>query len=95
MIDTTQPAAPAATAPQQGTICIAPLGDGTFMVYPEGTEPTGQPVDLEGALELVRQQLGSAGQAGQAGQAGPSSAEAEAEALFTGEFDKTNPRARG
>lgn len=88
MIDPTQPAAPAAAAPQQGTICIAPLGDGTFMVYPEGTEPTGEPApDLETALEQARQQL-AGGDQGAAGDA-----EAQAEALFTGEFDKTAGRA--
>lgn len=75
---------------QQGTICIAPLGDGTFMVYPEGTEPTGEPSqDIDAALEQARTMLEGAG--APAGDAAPS-ADAEAEALFTSEFNKTNGR---
>jgi hypothetical protein len=86
----TQTAGQPAPAPQEGTICIAPLGDGTFMVYPEGTEPTGEPAqDIDAALELARTMLEGAGApADQGGQ----SADAEAEALFTSEFNKTNGR---
>lgn len=88
MIDPTQPAAPAAAAPQQGTICIAPLGDGTFMVYPEGTEPTGEPAQgMDAALEQAGQMLAGAGQAA------PGSAETEAEELFTGGFNEASGRA--
>lgn len=75
---------------QQGTICIAPLGDGTFMVYPEGTDPTGEPAqDVDAALEQARTMLEGAG--APAGDA--PNAEAEAEKLFTGGFDEANGRA--
>lgn len=83
MIDPSQAAAPAA-APEQAApaICIAPQGDGTFMVYFEGSEATGKSaVTLPDALELVEEMMGSGPEAA------PDAGKAEAEALFTSGFD--------
>lgn len=76
-IDQPQAAAP---APQQAAICIAPQGDGTFMVYAEGSEPQGEALELDAALEQVRSMLGADNAAAPDGKA-------EAEALFVGGFD--------
>lgn len=85
MIDPTQAGQPAA-APQQGTICIAPLGDGSFAVYPEGGAPDVPAPDLNAALDQARQMLGGAGQ-------DATSMEAQAEQLFTGGFNEASGRA--
>jgi hypothetical protein len=81
MIDPSQAAAPAA-APQQAApaICIAPQGDGTFMVYAEGSEPQGEALDIDAAMDQARSMLGSEG-------AAPDDGKAKAEALFVGGFD--------
>lgn len=91
MIDPSQaPAGQPAPAPQQGTtVCIAPQGDGSFVVYPEGTEPTAPPSDIEQALEQARQMLTGA----EGGQDGQKNLEAEANALFEGSFNQASGRA--
>lgn len=88
MIDPTQaPAGQPAPAPQQGPICIAPAAPGSFVVYPEGGQPSGEPVDLEAALELAREMLSAQG-----GDDGQKDLEAQANALFEGGFNQASGR---
>lgn len=80
------PAAPESA----GTVCIAPQGDGTFMVYlkhvqsmsdPLGQRPDEQPAaDIDAALDTARKLLG-----GEAQQQGSDTAEADA--LFNQGFN--------
>lgn len=101
MIDPTQAAGQPAPAPQQGTVCIAPQGDGTFMVYLKGDDnatmqgghaaPSGegeqQPAqDVDSALELARQMLSGGAQ-------DPAAADKQVNDLFQAGFDGANPRA--
>ena len=85
MIDPTQAAGqPPANDEPQGTICIAPQPDGTFMVYPDGQQDQGQPAqDIDGALEAARQLLGGAQD--------PKAADAQADQLFQAGFNGTAP----
>jgi hypothetical protein len=92
MMDPTQQAGQGQPAPQQGgqTVCIAAKADGTFMVYPEGGQPTGEPApDVDSALEQARQLLD--------GGAPGAPAQDDAEALFQQGFNKArgNPLNRG
>jgi hypothetical protein len=90
MIDPTQAAGQMpAQAPQQGAaVCIAPQGDGTFSVYPEGQQDAGQPAqDIDAALDAARQLL-----SGGASQVDPKGADAQAEALFKGGFSEHSGR---
>lgn len=94
MIDPSQAPAgqPAPAQPGAPVVCIAPQGDGSFAVYPEGTEPTAPAPDIEQALEQARQILtGGQAAAGTGAEAG-SNMEAEAEALFNGSFAAARTR---
>lgn len=100
MIDPSQaPAAPAAPAPQVGTVvCIAPQGDGSFVVETRNEPNRDNPIvarkggqtapDIEQALELARQMLTAGGE----GQSDQSDLEAQANALFEGGFNQASGR---
>lgn len=57
------------------------------MVYPEGGQPSGEPVDLEQALDQLRQAL-----SGEGGDDGQKDLEAQANELFEGSFNQASGR---
>lgn len=88
MIDPTQaPAAGQSAAPAQTAVCIAPQGDGSFVVYPKDAGPeAGQTAPgIDSALELVKQTLAGATAQGTA----PAAAEGatSADSLFEQGFN--------
>lgn len=92
MMNTNQQAAPlgapgAAPGAAPGpVVCVAAQGDGTFMVYMEGTGPeAGQPAqDMSEVAMLLDEMLGG----GRTDEQGAASSTAEdADALFQGGFD--------
>lgn len=87
-------AAPGAGQAAGTVVCIASQPDGSFMVYPEGQDSSGQAAqDVDGALELAEQMLTGQGDDGDS--AGPSSTEKDAADLMAGFNQVRGPLNRG
>jgi hypothetical protein len=91
-------AAPGANQGSGTVVCIALQPDGSFMVYPEGQDDSGQAFqDVDQALEAAETMLtGQSDQDGDEGGNGSAGTAQDADALFSQGFDSVRkPLNRG